>query len=450
MKQGKVQLMALALAGALVSTASLAGVPTAMCRAHGQAALQAWTQGRDAALNQYMAPVISAHVSAAQWQQAWAATQVKFGAFRHAGKLASHTVMKQGVLAAEVVFAKATQALIVQCDDKDRINTFRLIPAGLVKGMLTQAGVPLPAGAVSRDISVPSPLGPLPGKLVVPAGSGPFPAVVLVQGSGSTNYDEAIGPNKPFRDIAMGLAKAGVATLRYDKRPFVYGKKMMANAKLTVDDEVTDDALTALHLLARQSHVDPRRVFVLGHSLGAMMAPRIATRDPALAGVIMLAAPTRPLLTVLAEQIREMGTRQGMQPATIAAREASIAAERKLLDDAKAAQPPTGRWHHIPQSYWLSLHDYHQVAVAKKLAMPMLILQGESDFNVSYTKDFVLWKKALAGHAHVTFHAYPGLSHLFMPAKATATASDFAPGHVSPEVIADMAAWIKAQPARQP
>jgi alpha-beta hydrolase superfamily lysophospholipase len=102
-----------------------------------------------------------------------------------------------------------------------------------------------------------------------------------------------------------------------------------------------------------------------------------------------------------------------------------------------------------PQGYWLSLHDYRQVDVAKGLAMPMLILQGGADFQVSPALDFAHWKQALAGRPQTAFHLYPGLSHLFMPAGKTGTVADYAaPGHVDARVIGDIAAWIEAQPAR--
>lgn len=179
-----------------------------------------------------------------------------------------------------------------------------------------------------------------------------------------------------------------------------------------------------------------------------MLAPRIGKRNPKLAGLILMAAPTRSLLTVMAEQVREQGKRAGESADKIAATEKSISAERKKLDAAKPGQPPAGTFMHIPQSYWMSLHDYHQVAVARSLSMPMLILQGGADFQVSPSRDFAQWKKDFAHDSRVTLHEYPGLSHLFMPAGKTQTVADYKkPAHVNAKVIADIARWIKAQPA---
>jgi hypothetical protein len=179
------------------------------------------------------------------------------------------------------------------------------------------------------------------------------------------------------------------------------------------------------------------------------MAPRIAQRDPALAGVIMLAAPARRLLDVSAQQVREQGLRHGESPAQIEASEKAIAAEQQLLAEADPGHPPAGSFGGAPQSYWLSLYDYDQVAVAQHLPIPLLIMQGGADFQVSPTADFARWQQALAGQKRASFHLYPDLSHLFMPKGPSGTLQDYqAPGHVDAQVIRDLADWIRAQPAR--
>src|SRR5262249_23144105 len=131
---------------------------------------------------------------------------------------------------------------------------------------------------------------------------GPFPAVVLVHGSGPNDRDETILGNKPFRDLAGGLASQGIAVLRYEKRTRAHAAKLAVKTP-TLDEEVTDDAVAAGKLLRRTKDVDPKRVFVLGHSLGATMAPRIGERDPDIAGLIVLAGATRPLEDLILEQV---------------------------------------------------------------------------------------------------------------------------------------------------
>lgn len=435
------------LAAAVLSTSAVraADVPTPVCMAHATASLDAWVHGDYAGARKDFSDTLASKVDAARLEQGRERLQGALGAYR------SHDALRRTVLAGDAVavstlsFANMQLGFVADCDAQDKITIYRFVPAEALAATAVQAHVEADGVRVS-PLDVPTPVGPLRGALTLPAGAGPFPAVVLVAGSGAHDMDETIGPNKPFRDIAEGLARAGIASLRYDKRTFDHPE---SGAGLVVDAEVTDDAVAAAHLLAQQAGIDPKRVFVLGHSLGAMMAPRIGQRDPQLAGLVLMAAPARPLLDVSAEQVREVGEREHATTAQIAASEQAIAAEQKLLADADPQHPPAGSFGGMPQGYWLGLHAYHQVVVAKALPMPMLILQGAGDFQVSPTLDFALWQQELAGRPHTAFHLYPGLSHLFMPAGKTGTLADYtAAAHVDAQVVGDIAAWVKAQPAR--
>ena len=172
---------------------------------------------------------------------------------------------------------------------------------GKIVGLLIQPAqatqVPAPAVAEDanfseREVMVGEGERALPGTLDMPKGDGPFPAVVLVHGSGAHDRDETIGPNKPFLDIARGLAAQGVAVLRYEKRSHVRPQDF-ASGNFGVDDETTNDAVLAVETLRQTAGIDPKRVFVLGHSQGGMMAPRIAMKDGNTAGLVLLAAPAR-------------------------------------------------------------------------------------------------------------------------------------------------------------
>jgi pimeloyl-ACP methyl ester carboxylesterase len=151
------------------------------------------------------------------------------------------------------------------------------------------------AAYTESDVTVGSDEWALPGTLTLPKGDGPFPALVLIHGSGPNDRDETIGPQKPFADLAAGLASRGVAVLRFDKRTKVYGAKM-AKADITVKDEVIDDAIAAVGTLRSNPHVERNRVFVLGHSLGGMLIPRIAAAEPSAAGFVVVAGAAVALL----------------------------------------------------------------------------------------------------------------------------------------------------------
>ncbi|MFC5437964.1 alpha/beta fold hydrolase [Rhodanobacter umsongensis] len=430
---------------AALSAALLLAAPPAhagdACVENSAASLEALTRGDFADARAHFNAAIGKQLDAARLKQAW--TQVQASAGAYGGHAASARQLLQGepAVVTPITFAKMPLDLVTSCDAQGSIAHFRFLPAAMVTSVEPVKAQVEADGVRVSPLDVPTPVGPLQGALTMPVGRGPFPAVVLVAGSGAHDMDESIGPNKPFRDIAEGLARAGIASLRYDKRPFDYPRGWGGKDGPVIDAEVTDDAVAAVRLLAAQKVVDPRRVFVLGHSLGAMMAPRIGKRAPQLAGLILMAAPTRTLLSVLAQQIHDQNP-QGPDKSALRDIEA-IRNEQRLLAQVGPGLPPQGTFMRQPQSYWLSLHDYHQMAVAKSLSVPMLFLQGDADFQVSPTLDFAQWKQGMAGRSNATFHLYPGLSHLFMPANQTG--DDYSkPSRVDPHVIGDIASWIKA------
>ena len=153
----------------------------------------------------------------------------------------------------------------------------------------------------------------LPGTLTLPVGvTGLLPAVVLVHGSGPNDRDETILANKPFRDLAWGLASKGIAVLRYEKRTKVHAAQIAAAglSQFTVKEETIDDALSAAAQLRQTDGINPKRIFILGHSLGGTVAPRIGQADPNLAGLIILAGATRPLEDLMVEQTRYILSRR--------------------------------------------------------------------------------------------------------------------------------------------
>jgi dienelactone hydrolase len=285
----------------------------------------------------------------------------------------------------------------------------------------------------------------LPATLSFPVGSGPFPAVVLVHGSGPNDRDETLEGNKPFRDLAWGLASQGVAVLRYEKRTKAHPEQFVAmQSTLTVKEETVDDAVAAAALLRSTPGIDAKRVFVLGHSLGGTLAPRIAKADAQVAGLVILAGATLPLEDLMVSQTTYIASLDG----------AVSADEQKNLDEIKrqvervkdpnltAASEPQGLLG-APVSYWLDLRSYKPAQVAAELMVPMLILQGARDYQVG-SADFEGWKAALSAHSNVEFKLYPDLNHLFISGEGKSSPTEYqTPGHVAEAVISDIAAWIK-------
>jgi len=275
----------------------------------------------------------------------------------------------------------------------------------------------------------------LPGTLSLPEGKGPFPAIVLVHGSGPNDRDESIGPNKPFRDLAWGLASQNIAVLRYEKRKF------------TVQEETIDDALVAVNLLRGVEGIDEQRICVLGHSLGGMIAPRIGMLDKEIAGFIIMAGTTRPVEEVMLEQVNYIISIDGKITENEKTRLSEIEKAVEKVKNLKESASYSGQENLLgaPAEYWLDLRRYDAPQTAKGLQQPMLILQGGRDYQVT-EDDFDGWKNALSSRKDVEFKFYPKLNHLFIEGKGKSTPAEYSQAsHVAKYVIDDIAAWIKSQ-----
>jgi hypothetical protein len=298
-----------------------------------------------------------------------------------------------------------------------------------------------------EEVTIGQGLWALPGTLTLPDGPAPFPGVVLVHGSGPNDRDESIGPNKTFRDLAWGLATRGIAVLRYDKRTFTHAKQFTPEVvdKLTAKEEVLDDALLAIQLMRQRAEVDPERVYMLGHSLGATLAPRLGELDPELAGIIIMAGITRPLEDTILDQFTYLYNLSGaitdQQKAELEDLKVKVDKVKglKIGDQVSSQELPLG----ISQAYWLDLHEHNVVDAVKTLTMPILVLQGGRDYQVLATDDYPGWKDALKGKDNATFQLFTTLNHLFLSGEGQSTPQEYlVEGHVEEEVIDTILKWI--------
>lgn len=292
----------------------------------------------------------------------------------------------------------------------------------------------------------------LPGTLTIPNGPGPFPGVVLVHGSGPNDRDETVGANKVFRDLAWGLASQGIAVLRYEKRTKEHAEKFTPEivAHLTTKEEVVDDAILAIQLMRERAEIDSKQVFMLGHSLGATLAPRIGQQEDELAGLIIMAGITRTLEDTILDQFTYIyslgGELSDEQKADLEALKEKVACVKdpELSEAVPVQELPLG----VSPAYWLDLRDYRPEEVAKTLPMPMLILQGGRDYQVLATQDFEGWKRVLESRKDVSFKLYPKLNHLFIEGEGKSSPQEYGiEGHVSRYVIDTIVLWIKSKKA---
>ena len=340
-------------------------------------------------------------------------------------------------------FEKAELVAKFAIDADGRIEGFMIQPAQAAAPPATPA-VAEDATFSEREARVGDDDRALPATLAMPKGDGPFPAVVLVHGSGPHDRDETIGPNKPFLDIARGLAAQGIAVLRYEKRTKARPQDF-ASGVFGVDEETTNDAVQAVATLRGIDGIDPRRVFVLGHSQGGMMAPRIAAVSGHVAGLVLLAAPARSLLDIVIEQNRRLAVLDdGKTSDTERDAITALIQQVRVTRDA-ATDPATKTVMGLPAGYWRSIDSVDPVAEAGTVALPMLVLQGARDIQV-VDADWQAWRGAFHGNPKVAFKLYDTLNHLAMPGEGDGNLAEYQqPNHVDPTLIDDVASWIKAR-----
>ena len=432
------------IASVLAASLAIAGTShaqTADPAALAQQALDALDAGHYAQVEQLFGPQMAAAVPADKLQAIWESLPAQMG---NAKGREQAQVSAQGdthFVQIPLHFEKAELVAKFAIDASGKIVGFLIQPA--------QSTSPAPAVAADanfseRDFSVGDGERALPGTLAMPKGNGPFPAVVLVHGSGPQDRDEAIGPNKPFLDIARTLAAQGIAVLRYDKRTKARPQDF-AGGNFGVDDETTNDAVIAVDALRKTDGIDPKRIFVLGHSQGGMLAPRIAAVSGHVAGLILMAAPSRPLLDILIEQNRRLAALNDgkIDDAERAAINAIIEQVRITRDPKTAATSPTVMGQ--PAGYWRSIEAVDAVSEAQQVRLPMLLLQGARDIQV-VDADWQNWRDAFADDPEATFKLYPKLNHLGIAGEGEGSLTEYqTPGHVDAHLMADVVGWIKAQ-----
>jgi hypothetical protein len=387
-------------------------------------------------------------------QLVWENINTQAGDFKRQTTVRTEKVGQYDAVIVTCEFAFMALDTRVVFNDKRQVTGLFFVPASKPSSAnaYTTPSYVRPASFQEKEVTVGTGEWAVPGTLAMPvlptgttARRATFPAVVLVHGSGPHDRDETVGAFKPFRDLAQGLASQGIAVLRYEKRTKAHGEKIMktASATFTVKEEVIDDALAAVALLRKMEGINPRRIFVLGHSLGGMLAPRIARADPHIAGLILLAGASRPLEDVLLPQFTYLFSLDGVvSPEEQAQLDALIKQLAKLKDpqtnDATlAAELPL----QLPARYWLALRGYMPAQDARTLKTPMLILQGERDYQVTM-EDFEGWK-ILSSRKNVQLKSYPRLNHLFIEGEGKSTPEEYSKtGNIPPYVIDDITAWI--------
>lgn len=324
-----------------------------------------------------------------------------------------------------------------------------------------------------REIEAAIPSAPgvvLAGTLTLPPGPGPFPAVAMITGSGAQDRDESLLGHKPFLVIADRLTRSGIAVLRYDDRGFA--KSTGDFAKATVPDFAVD-AEAAAAWLRKRPEIDPRRVGLIGHSEGGVVAPMVAAKDPKVAFIVMIAGPGAPLGEVMRAQRAALGPSMGQAPEATARQQAVVdkmlAAMRGAKDDAEAEaralavlkadgaalnaspQQLAGIAKQFSSSWIRGLMDYDPRPTLAKVRVPILAVNGSKDMQVPAQQNLSAIRAATRGNKDVTAVELPGLNHLLQTAQ-TGAAGEYADIEetIAPIALETITNWVVAHTKTHP
>lgn len=373
-------------------------------------------------------------------------TEKVFGKLQSKSEWQTENVQGGTLYYSDLKFERYDFRFILAFDADGAMNTIRLSPVPATS--VTPSVAYNEKKMSERDITVGAEGFQLPGTLTVPkfatvAEARKVPCIILVHGSGPHDRDETIGPNKPFRDIAWGLAERGIAVIRYDKRTKTYGADCVpAGRVLDYDTEVVDDVLSAVALAKTLPEIASDSIYVLGHSLGGTLAPRIAERSKELAGIIVLAGLARPFEDAVEEQtvyIMSLAPASAEAKMQFADLKEQLNNVRKLETNAFDEQIPLPL--NLPRSYWEFANAYKPVSVAAKLKLPIFVLQGERDYQVTM-EDFAFWRFGLWRNKNAFFKSYPKLNHLLQEGTGKATPMEYSRASSVPAyVLNDLAAF---------
>lgn len=405
-----------------------------------------WLQKAEAdSILSYCTPQVRAQLTPTMLKGIWSSLTLQAGSLKSQGEWTSMNSQGYEVKQSVLTFEKAALRFNLVLDGQGQVAGLTFTPTTMPQAsqednpqnpqsMETEDNTKASA-YTEQDIRIEHDGISLPGTLTLPVqATGKVPVVVLIQGSGPSDRDETIGPNKPFKQLATALAGEGIATIRFDKRTHVYGMRTweVSHEHLDYDAEVVDDAVQALKQVATYTEVDSTRIYLLGHSLGGTLAPRIAQRSPVKPrGIIYMAAMARPFWTAVEDQLSYICSVNG------ANEEETQRTVQTQMQQMKSA---------LPEEYLKMQEEYDAVTTAQSLPyrMRMLFLQGGHDYQVT-EEDFMMWKNALhESHPNAEFRLYSSDDHLMRTLDHKATPDDYAvSGELDKVVVKDITAFIK-------
>lgn len=362
-----------------------------------------------------------------------------------------------------------------------------------INGTFTQ-GMPLPLnlkkGEASRPKRPQEPQPPFPyrneevtvrneqdginlaGTLTLPEKGTKFPAVVMVTGSGAQNRDEEIMGHKPFFVIADYLTRNGIAVLRCDDRGTAASQGTHATA---TNEDFATDTEAMVNYLRSKKEINAKKIGIIGHSAGGIIAFIVAAKDPSIAFVVSLAGAGVRGDSLMLKQVELISKSQGMPDAVWQGMKPSIRNRYAILQqtdktpeelqkelyadvtktmspeqlkDLNTIQQLSAQISSMTSPWYLHFMRYDPAQDLKKLKCPVLALNGEKDIQVDATMNLAAIQERITGNGNknVTVKAYPNLNHLFQTCeKGTLAEYGQLEETINPEVLEDIIEWIRKQ-----
>lgn len=327
--------------------------------------------------------------------------------------------------------------------DNGKFSDFVVIKESLTQGWKIPKYAN-PANCETKHVLIQSGNYGLPAELLIPKGVENYPVVVLIHGSGPSDRDEAMQTLRPFKDIAYGLANQGIASLRYDKSTYLFAKYFLQNKEFTVWDETGSDVVNIVKYLETRQSISENRIVLLGHSMGAMMLPRICDSVD-VGALVMVSGNARPLQDLIYEQLEFFAKKDGYtrnekeRMEILSEQVENVDKLRSISADSVKFALPFG----LPAYYWKDLAEYNQVKCLEKISEPVFLLQGEGDYQVSM-KDYKMFKKVLKNRKlPYLAKSYPKVNHMLFENLGKPSVSEYNRNeHVENYIIKDIADWI--------
>jgi dienelactone hydrolase len=329
------------------------------------------------------------------------------------------------------------------------VEPLRTAMAAAAKAVEPDYSAPPGAPFSAEEVTVKSKDITLAGTLLLPRkGRSPFPAVITITGSGQQTRDEPIpipGLEKyrPFRQIAESLASQGIAVLRVDDRGIGKSSGRETLLKVTTFD-FADDTRAEVAYLRNRPDIDPKRIALVGHSEGGIIAPIVASSDPAIAAVVLMAGSAKRGDAVIIDQSADLLDRDPTLTKEEKAKRLSEqqAMLRTIAEGGDISKLPDT----VKNAWYKNFLTYDPLPTIRKVRQPVLILQGALDRQVTADQAAALEKAALeAGNKDVSIHVFPNLNHLFLPAKTGSfnEYSSLSTTSIDDDVLKVLSTWLR-------